>query len=376
MGNEPMRIAMIMGKMVGGGVESVIMNYYKYIDHSQVQFDFIIDKDSTIVPEKEIAELGGHIYQVAPYQQLREYDRDLTKLFQRNNYTIVHSQLNTLSIFPLRIAKKCGIPIRIAHNHSTGAPKEWRKNLIKDALRPLSTIYPTHYMSPTFDTGKWLFGKKRSEQNLIVLKDAIDIKKFEYNTAQRISMRKKLGISSENFVIGNIGRMVWQKNQKYVLTLFNKIIQRIPEAKLLIVGEGPLKTDLLNLAKDLDLANKIVFVPYIEKPENIYQAMDCFLFPSYYEGLGMVCIEAQAAGLHVICSDNVPNEVQLSNKCTFISLKDTDEIWIKKILDIKSSKMFLDRSQPYDELINSGYDIDTAGSKLLNIYNEMINTIK
>jgi len=376
MNNEPIRIAMVMGKMVGGGVESVIMNYYKYIDHSKVQFDFIIDKDSTIVPEKAILELGGRIYRVAPYQQLRQYDSDLTKLFKKNNYKIVHSQLNTLSIFPLRIAKKCGIPIRIAHNHSTGAPKEWRKNLIKDALRPLSTICPTHYMSPTFETGKWLFGKKVSEQKLIVLKDAINIKKFEYNTIQRIQMRKKLGIPAESFVIGNIGRMVWQKNQKYVLNLFNKISQQMPGAKLLIVGEGPMKAELLRLVNSLDLSNKIVFAPYMENIENIYQAMDCFLFPSYYEGLGMVCIEAQAAGLHVICSDNVPKEVQVSNRCSFLSLKDEDKVWIKKILDIKSANTFLDRNQPYDELVNSGYDIETASSKLLNIYSEMIDNTK
>lgn len=368
MKNSPIRIAVVMGKMVGGGVESVVMNYYREIDHKKVQFDFIIDNDSTTVPEKEIKYLGGRVFRVAPYQHLYRYQKDLKKIFKNNHYNIVHSHLNTLSVFPLKVAKECGVPVRIAHNHSTSAPGERKKNLLKNILRQFSTIYPTDYMSPTYNTGKWLFGEKVAENELLVIKNAIPIEKFKFNKDVRKNYRKKLGLNSHDFVIGNIGRLVWSKNQDFILEVFKKVLNQIPSAKLLIVGEGPLKKDLQNKVEKLNLEKKVLFLKYEKNIENIYQVMDCFLLPSFYEGLGMVAIEAQAAGINTICSDKVPTEVGLSNLCAFIDLEHGVTVWAEKIIDIKNKSDVLKRPFYYDKLVKSGYDIKTAAANLTNIY--------
>lgn len=368
MQDSPIRIAVVMGKMLGGGVESVVMNYYRQIDHKKVQFDFIIDNDSTTVPEKEINYLGGRVFRVAPYQHLHRYQKDLKKIFKNNHYNIVHSHLNTLSVFPLKVAKECGIPIRIAHNHSTSAPGERKKNLLKNIFRKFSKIYPTHYMSPTYDTGKWLFGKKVADNELFVIKDAISIEKFKFNKNVRKVYREKLGFNNLDFVIGNIGRLVWQKNQSFVLEVFKRVSKQMPAAKLLIIGQGPLKKDLQNKVKKLNLEKKVLFLEYEKNIEDLYQVMDCFLLPSFYEGLGMVGIEAQASGINTICSDRVPTEVGFSTLCTFISLDSGPNVWAEKIMNIKNKNNFIKRPFYYEKLVNSGYDIKTAAVKLTNIY--------
>jgi len=139
------RVAQVIGKWVGGGVEAVVMNYYRHIDHSKVQFDFICDEDSTDIPYEEIEKLGGKVIIVPPYQKIFKYQRALKKVLEEGNYKIIHSHINTLSVFPLRIAKKIGIPVRIAHSHSTTNKKEWKKNLLKQTLRPFSKVYATNY---------------------------------------------------------------------------------------------------------------------------------------------------------------------------------------------------------------------------------------
>lgn len=178
---KPIRIAMIMGKMLGGGVEAVVLNYYRHIDKEKFQFDFIIDKNSSVVPDEEIIGLGGRIYLVDSYSNLKQFNKDLKQLFIENNYKIVHSHINTLSVFPLRIAKNCGIPIRIAHNHSVTAPGEYKRNTLKYLLKIFSKVYPTHYLAPTMRTARWLFWGNIKKNNLLILNNAIDTKKFRYN---------------------------------------------------------------------------------------------------------------------------------------------------------------------------------------------------
>ena len=147
-----------------GGVESVVMNYYRNIDRDKIQFHFLCDEDSTDIPYDEIEKLGGKVIVIPPYQKLFKYQKELYKIFKENNYKIVHSHINALSVFPLRIAKKAKIPVRIAHSHSTSNKKEWKKNLIKDVLRPFSKIYANQFFACTEHAGKWLFGKKVLER--------------------------------------------------------------------------------------------------------------------------------------------------------------------------------------------------------------------
>lgn len=188
---EQIRVAQVVGKMVGGGVEAVVMNYYRHIDRSKVQFDFLVDADSTLVPREEIESLGGRIFEIPPYQHVFEYQRELQRLFKQEGWKIVHSHINALSVFPLRAAKKAGVPVRIAHSHSTSGKGEYAKNALKSVLKTQSNRYPTHRFACSKFAGEWLFGKAAHFE---VVYNAIDLDRFRFNVEARAEARADLGL--------------------------------------------------------------------------------------------------------------------------------------------------------------------------------------
>ena len=292
MGNldEKIIVAHIMGKWNGGGVESVVMNYYKNIDRNRIQFHFLCDEDSTDIPYEEIEKLGGKVIVIPPYQKLFKYQKELYRIFKENNYKIIHSHINALSVFPLRIAKKAGVPIRIAHNHSTSNKKEWKKNILKMILRPFSKLYANNYFACTEYAGKWLFGKKVVERKeLNVINNAIDLKKFEFNENTREDLRKELGIKEDVLVIGHVGRFMKQKNHEFLIDVFEKAIKQDDNIYLILVGQGPLEDKIKEMAKEKGIEYKILFLGQRNDVNKLYQAMDIFVLPSLYEGLRNGC---------------------------------------------------------------------------------------
>ena len=188
---EPVRVAQVVGKMVGGGVEAVVMNYYRHIDRSKVQFDFLVDSDSTLVPRDEIESLGGRVFEIPPYQHIAEYQRELQRLFKQEGWKIVHSHINALSVFPLRAAKKAGVSVRIAHSHSTSGKGEYAKNALKAVLKTQSNRYPTHRFACSQFAGEWLFGQAAHFE---VVYNAIDLDRFRFNAEARAQARADLGL--------------------------------------------------------------------------------------------------------------------------------------------------------------------------------------
>lgn len=292
MGNldEKIIVAHIMGKWNGGGVESVVMNYYKNIDRNRIQFHFLCDEDSTDIPYEEIEKLGGKVIVIPPYQKLFKYQKELYRIFKENNYKIIHSHINALSVFPLRIAKKAGVPIRIAHSHSTSNKKEWKKNILKMILRPFSKLYANNYFACTEYAGKWLFGKKVVERKeLNVINNAIDLKKFEFNENIREDLRKELGIKEDTLIIGHVGRFMKQKNHEFLIDVFEKAIKQDDNIYLILVGQGPLEDKIKEMAKEKGIEDKILFLGQRNDVNKLYQAMDIFVLPSLYEGLRNGC---------------------------------------------------------------------------------------
>lgn len=367
--NEPIRIAQIVGKWIGGGVEAFLMNYYRNIDKSKVQFDFIIDNDSTCVPKEEIEMLGGRVIQIPPYQHLFRYIRELTKVLKNNKYQIVHSNINALSVFPLYCAKKAKVPIRIAHSHSTTNKKEWKKNLIKNILKPFSKLYANEYFCCSEHAGRWLFGNKLFESEKVkVINNAIDINKFGYDEKVRVELRKELNIDNK-IVIGHIGRFIPQKNHEKIINIFNEFHKKNKNSVLLLIGEGSLKEQILNKVKELKLENEVVFLGQRNDVNKLYQVMDLFLFPSLYEGLGMVMIEAQCSNLPCVASTEVPNIVKVNDNVNFIELSKDSNYWSKDILNLIQTSH---RKSKLKEVSLAGYSIDEEEKKLLNIYQKMI----
>lgn len=336
--SEPIIVAQIMGKWVGGGVESVIMNYYRHIDRSKVQFDFICDEDSTNIPYEEIEKLGGHVILCPPYQKLFKYMKFLENLFREKKYRIVHSNINTLSVFPLRAAKKAGVKVRIAHSHSASNPKEWKKNLLKNTLRPFSKRYATDYFACTEHAGRYQFGKKMLLRgDISIVTNAVEVGNYEFSMRDRGHIRKELGLSDDDYVIGNIGRLIPQKNQLFLVKVFRRIKNDNPNAKLLIVGEGPLREKIEKLSKKLGLEKDVIVENNHKDIGAYYSAMDVFAFPSIYEGLGMVVIEAQINGLLVIASNNVPADTKIAEAVKYLSLEDANE-WVEEILNYRAMR--------------------------------------
>ena len=317
--NEPIIVAQIMGKMNGGGVETVIMNYYRHIDRTKVQFDFICDEDSTNIPYEEIEKLGGHVILCPPYQKLFKYMKFLKKLFHEKNYYVVHSNINTLSIFPLKEAKKAGVKVRIAHSHNMSDPHEFKRNLLKNILRKFSKKYATDYYACGEAAGRYQFGNKVFDAGKVtIVRNAIDVEKYKYNPAIRKKIRDELGIEEKDFVVGHIGAFRRQKNHIFLIDVFARVKKIHKNAKLVLAGQGPLEETIRHKVKEMGLDRDVLFLGQCNNTNELYSAFDVFCLPSLYEGLPVVAIEAQANGLRCIFSKSITTEIR-TEKSTFIT---------------------------------------------------------
>ncbi len=373
MEQNPIRIAHIMGKWLGGGVEAVVMNYYRHIDRNKIQFDFICDDDSTNIPYDEIEALGGKVILIPPYQKVFQYQKWLKKVLREGNYQIVHSHINALSIFPLRAAKRTRVPIRIAHSHSTTNKVEWKKNLLKNALKPFSKVYATHYFACTEHAGRWLFGDETFDKGeVFILNNAIDTSKFKYNPEIRVQKREELGISDDNLVIGHIGRFVQQKNHNFLIDIFNEVYKQQNNSILLLAGQGPLKGEVEDKVNNLGLKNVVKFLGQRDDVNELYQVFDAFLLPSLYEGLGVVLIEAQCACLPCICSDLVPNDVKVTRNVNFLSLDTGPKLWYQTLVRNSVIDRLSETTKCIDSITRSGYDIKKEVKELERLYIDLL----
>lgn len=357
--NEPIRVAQMMTEMNYGGVEMVVMNYYRHIDHSKVQFDFFVLEGSEIPQREEIEKLGGRIYIVPHYKHLIKYEKTLIKLFRQNKYKIVHSHMNTLSVFSLRAAKKAGVPVRIAHNHSTAGKGEYKKNIIKYLLRPFAKVYPTDLFACSHLAGDWLYGKKTK---YTVFNNAIELDKFVYNEQIRDKIRKKYHIE-DKYVIGHVGRFCYQKNHDFLIDIFEKVHEREKDSVLLLIGEGELEDEIKAKVHRLGLDECVIFAGTCNNVNEMYQAMDVFVLPSRYEGLPVVGVEAQAAGLPCIFSEEVTKEVRLVDETLFY--KDLDNYVNGVVKDFKKK-----RNNSEINIRQAGFDIVEETNKLNMFYSK------
>lgn len=368
---EPIRVASVIGRYIGGGVEAVTINYYRNIDKNKVQLDFICDEDSTNIPYEEIERMGGKVIIIPSYSKLFKYHKALKRVLKEGNYKIIHSNINTLSVFSLFAAKCAGVPIRIAHSHSTTNKKEKKKNLMKQVLRPFSKVFATDYMCCSELAGRWLFGNKEYDKgNVYLLNNAIDLDKFKYNESLRKKKRKELGIKDNTLVIGHIGRFVAQKNHDFLIDIFDEIHKKNNNSILLLAGQGPLMEDIKNKVKELNLDDNVKFLGQRNDANELYQVFDVFLLPSLYEGLPVVGVEAQASGLLCYLSDDMTKETKVLDITKFMSLNNTPEEWADNILDDVKKYKRIDTSK---EMTAKNFNIKEEAKKLeeyyLNLYN-------
>ena len=359
---EPIRILHIVTYMGRGGLETMLMNYYRNIDRNKVQFDFLVHRDFEADYDKEIESLGGRIYRVSKLNPFsKKYLSELDQFFKEHKeYKIVHSHLDCMAGIPLKYAKKNGILFRIAHAHSS--------NQDKDLKYPLKLIFKRNivkYANECFAcgqvAGQWMFGGKKFQ----ILNNAIDTKQYIFDHKKRINVRKMFGIDESAFVVGHIGRFEAVKNHTFLLDVFYELLKKQENSVLLLVGDGTLKNEIKQKAEKLGINKKVIFAGSRDDVPDMLQAMDIFILPSLYEGLGIVNIEAQASGLPCLTSERVPMECEkVKGLVTQIDLAKGAKYWAQKILDQTNHK----RENTYSDILKSGFDIQQNGVWLSNFY--------
>ena len=343
-----------------GGAETLVMNLYRHMDRSKIQFDFLVHGDQKGAYEDEILALGGRIYHL-PLLTLRtlwRYNQALKTFFENHKeYKIVHAHNSELGNFALRQAQRAGVPHRICHAHNAPVGISV-KNLIRDVFKAHADLYTTERLACSETAGKWQFGKK----TFSVIHNGIDCMNFRYNEENRKKMRQALKLD-EKFVLGHVGRFVPQKNHTFLLRIFRAVLGRGKNAVLLLVGDGPLRQKLQAQCKQLGLYSKVLFLGVRDDVPAILSACDVFVFPSLFEGLGIGLIEAQASGLPCFARNNIPPQAAVTDLCSFLSSGDPEE-WAERICSIS----YTERKKYYQKVFEAGYDISTSVDKLTDLY--------
>lgn len=355
------RILHVVTYMGRGGLETMLMNYYRHIDREKIQFDFLVHRDFKADYDEEIESLGGRIYRIQKLNPFSiKYKKSLkTFLMNHPEYKIIHVHQDCLSSVVLKVAKECNVPVRIAHSHNSDQEKDI-KYPIKLFLKKFIAKYATDLFACGETAGNWMFGGAQYS----VLNNAIDVDSFSYNINSRISNRTDLNLCEMDFVIGNVGRFNLQKNHNFLIDIFFTIYKRNNNTKLILVGNGPERSFIESKVKRLGLDNNVIFIDFCNNVSELMQAMDVFIFPSLFEGLGVVAIEAQAAGLPCFISDGVPDEAMITDLAVKIPLSKTSEQWA----DIILNKTNYCRRNTYSEIVAAGYDIVENTKWLQNYY--------
>ena len=367
--SDKIRVLHVLNKMHTGGAETMVMNFYRQIDKNKIQFDFVVNHPGEY--DEEIKKLGGKIFILPEYKLFNHfsYKKAWNNFFKKHTeYRIIHGHVRSTASIYLKIAKKYKLKT-ICHSHSISNGRGI-KSSIKALLQYKIRFICDYYMGCSKEANEWLFGKKvANSKKCFVLNNGIEISKFQFSDEYRNEIRKKLNIYKNEILIGNIGRFVNVKNQKFILEFFKELIIEDNNFRLVLCGDGPDKQKMIRYAKNNNIYNYIKFIPSNNEIYKYYSAFDLFVLPSKYEGLGIVLVEAQVSGIPCITSNNVPHAVKINNNFYFEKLD--VKIW-KKRINIINYKC--------DRKINikkfNKFDINIVASQLSNFYIKLLKEVK
>lgn len=363
------RILHVVTHMNRGGLETMIMNYYRNIDREKVQFDFLVHRSYKADYDEEIECLGGRIYRITMLNPFSvAYRRELDTFFKQHpEYSIIHVHQDCMSSVILKIAKNNHVKVRIAHSHSSSQDKNL-KYLIKLFYRRQIPKYATDLMACGDKAGKWMF----SGAGFHIMNNAIDSKQYVFNPSKRRKIRSYYDIQEQEIVIGHVGRFSPPKNHEFLIQVFKNFSEK-KKSRLLLVGDGNLRREMEQKVEKLGLKENVIFTGVRSDVADVMQAMDVFVFPSLYEGLPVTMVEAQAAGLPCVISSNVPKEtVLIPELVESLSLSEPVELWSEKILRMKSIK----RVDTSGKIKDSGFDIEESAKWLEKFYYEKTTNLK
>ena len=360
------KVAVIGGPVLSGGKKNLIMEYFRHMDKSQVQMDIICNDDSNAIPTDEIESLGGRVFIVPSFKNLKGHTDELYKLFVKEKYDVVHAYNSMMNLFPMYAAKKAGIKVRISESLSMAAPGEW-KTYIKYMLRPLAHIYCNYYMACGKDCGIFQFGQKDYDEGKIaIFKTAINTEFNSFQPELRDKTRQKYDWMNK-VVYGFIGRFEHQKNPLFLIDVMHEIRKRQENAHFAIIGAGILEEEMKMRIHECNLQDSMSWLGRREDIQQFYNAFDAFLLPSRYEGLPVVGLESQSCGLPMFFSTAVTPEASACELGHFIDLKEGASGWAEKIIPIVEMNIPLRRSHA-QEVANAGFDSKTEALRLQQYY--------
>lgn len=370
-----MRILTVMtNSLEFNGISMSLLNYYKNLDKSKFQMDFAVPNKVDAKLKSIIEENGNNVYElIYNNKKMRlkkpvRYIRELRKIIRQGNYDIVHTHGNSATLFlELYAAKKENIKIRIAHSRNTMCDHK----VLDKMLRPLFNKSYTHELACGKEAGKWLF----NNDNFYVINNGKNADEFKFNPKVREEYRKKYNLEN-NKVIGHVGNMWFQKNHEYLIKVFNELVKLDDSYKLLLLGDGNLKSDVENMVKEYGLGDKVIFLGKTSDVANLLQAMDIMVFPSRFEGFPNVLVEWQIAGLPSVISDKITRDVKLTDLVDFMPIEDEPKVWAEHINNIKLEDRLKNQADILEQIKKSGFDIKENAKYLESLYDKFYNELE
>lgn len=361
------RVLNIIASMNQGGAENFIMNVYRNINREIFQFDFCMAKKESGFFDNEIRTLGGRIFRLDSITKigLSKFRAQFGKILEENAYDVVHCHMSAWCWVFLPVARKKKVSIRIAHSHISHVTLKTYKGIINNLMalyvRNTHSKYANVLLACSKEAANWLYGKK---EQVTIVKNGIDTEKFRYDKEERCRIRAQLGVASDEILLGHVGRFTPQKNHGFLIEVFRIYHKNNDKSKLLLIGNGILQNEIRQKVRNYGLESAVIFAGNLENVCDYMSAIDMFLFPSLYEGLGIVLIEAQCSGLKCIISDSIPSEVDITELIIRSSIQVPPIIWAERIQEAAGYV----RKSHDRQLREAGYDIQSTVKVLKDSY--------
>ena len=347
-----------------GGIESYLINYTRHIDRKKIRFDFISMESDKLCFQDELISYGCNVYKLPNYKKNPiKYICELVKIIKKNKYDVVHYNMNSaVFLYPLISAKIANVKVRIAHAHNSSNDKGIIKSIIHNINRHLIPIFANDFFACSQKAGKWFFSNKiLKSKSFYIINNGIDVDKFKFDENKRNLIREKLKIKNDEILIGHVGRFYKQKNHVFLINILEKTKEINKKIKLVLIGNGPLKNEIINTVNKLNLQEWVIFLEPVDNIYEYYNAFDIFILPSLYEGLPLVGVEAQCSGCLCLFSDNITKELKITKNVEYISLNSMEK-WKERILHLDFNDIDRNSVKLYD------YDIKNNAKKLAQIY--------
>lgn len=363
------KILMVLGNTRRGGTQAFIMNVLRNIDRHRFQIDFAINNDFDGGWGPDMRALGSNIY-IFPVFKVYNwifFKKWWNNFFRSHHYDIVHGHSTNSAGIYLKEARQQGCKT-IAHIHSTGFRGNIIERLAKKITSRLTKKYADYWFTCSEEAAKRLYGEEyKAYPFYYEMPNAIDVKRYEYNENIRKGIRKNLGVADDEFLCGHVGTFSVPKNHTFLLDIFAEICKTKEKARLLLIGEGVLKNDIETKAKKLDIFDRIIFRQNLPNVNEYMMAMDLFIFPSLFEGFGMVSLEAQATGLNIIQSDTIPKDTHLTECVQTMSLNNSPLDWADKALAMPQR----DRKMMNLSICNTKYNLTHTIDLITKLYEDL-----